>query len=300
MNTLSNTLFLVAFLGQIFLTSYVMPSLLLRRMGRVLEEYPPSRYPKLYPRPIEHYRLGHAVFRWANWALVLVGFGVLYAAFYLDGGTFANDGYISEMWPTAYGMLQFLPLVALEIAGFGQFRMMREANTQTKRSAELRPRRLLESMSIPLLALALLSLAAFVCVLLYLNDFNLAWGSDALENLSTVLGGNLFMLLVGLWQTYGRKLDPHQSAADRQRMVRMQWGSLLLVSTVLSLFLLVRALGDKFDQHFLDPALMSLYFQLIVVASIGFLLSQTRIEDIDFEVYASDQPSQDGEHKHAI
>ena len=297
MNTLSNTLFLIAFLGQIFVTSYFMPRLLLGRMRRVMDEYPPSRYPKLYPRPIEHYRLGQAVFRWVNWGLVLVGFGVLYAAFYVDGGTYAKDGYISELWPTAYGMLQFLPLVALEIAGLGQFRMMREANTQTRRSAELRPRRLMESMSIPLLVLALLSLAAFAGGVLYVNDFRLAWGSDALERLVTVLGGNLFMLMVGLWQTYGRKLDPHQSAEDRRRMVRMQWGSLLLVSSVLSLFLLVRTLGETFDQHFLDPMLMSLYFQLIVVASIGFLLSQTRLEDIDFEVYADDKQAHEGMHK---
>lgn len=299
MNTLSNTLFLIVFLGQIFFTSYVVPRLLLSRMHRVMNEYPPSRYPKLYPRPVQHYQLAHAVFRWVNWVLVLVGFGVLYAAFYIDGGTYAKDGYISELWPTAYGLLQFLPLMALEIAGLGQFRMMREANTQTKRSAELRPRRLMESLPLPLLSLALLSLSALVVVTLYVNNFSLAWGTDATDKLISVLVSNLFMMSIGLWQTYGRKLDPHQSADDRRRMVRLQWGSLLLVSTVLSLFLLVRTLGDTFDQHFLDPALMSLYFQLIVVASIGYLLSQTRIEDIDFEVYAVDGQGTSNAQHHA-
>ena len=53
----SNNLFYIVFLGQILLTSWYFPRRLLGRMQHVLDTYPPSQYPKLYPRPVEEYRM---------------------------------------------------------------------------------------------------------------------------------------------------------------------------------------------------------------------------------------------------
>ena len=48
-------LFHIVFLCQILLISLYYPARILARMRYVLDTYPPSTHPRLYPRPIEHY-----------------------------------------------------------------------------------------------------------------------------------------------------------------------------------------------------------------------------------------------------
>ncbi len=112
-----DSLFYIAFLGQIFLISWYFPEKILRRMRYVLETYPPEQYPKLYPQSIERYRIGQAVFRAANRIVVVIGLGILLLVmFVIDHSTFADDGYISEFWPMLLGLIQFVPLVSLVIS----------------------------------------------------------------------------------------------------------------------------------------------------------------------------------------
>ena len=49
-------LFHVVFLGQVLLISFYFPRKMLSRMRYVFETYPPSTYPKLYPKPVEYYK----------------------------------------------------------------------------------------------------------------------------------------------------------------------------------------------------------------------------------------------------
>jgi len=129
-----NTLFYIVFLSQIFLLSFYLPGKILGRMKSVLEVYPPSQYPKLYPRPVEYYKKGQRRYRFVNRAIFLLGFVILFALlFIVDHASFADDGFISEAWPAAYGMIQFLPLIFLEFSEFSQFKQMRKANQDTTR-----------------------------------------------------------------------------------------------------------------------------------------------------------------------
>ncbi len=288
MSTWANNLFYIVFLGQILLTSYVVPKVMLSRMGALLERYPPSTHPKMYPKPVEHYRIGHAVFKWANRLIFMLGFVVLFAVYKLDHGTFADDGYISEAWPAAYGVIQFLPLMWLEFAGFQQSRLMRAANTSGTRKADLRPRRLLDYVSRGLLTLAATMLAFVICFDLGVHDFKLAWGSDAIQRDIVIVITNAMLAAMGYWHLHGRKLDPYQASDDRVRDVRVKLNSLLLVSTALSFFMVFQVAEDVFDLDYLDAPLMSLYFQLIVAMSIGYVLRAINPADIDFSVYASD------------
>ena len=97
MLTWNNSLFYIAFLGQIFVISWYFPRKLLERMQKVLAVYPPEQYPKLYPQAIEKYLVGQLLFKYANGIIVLVGFVILLAVmFVIDHSTFADDGYISE------------------------------------------------------------------------------------------------------------------------------------------------------------------------------------------------------------
>ena len=101
MVTWPNMLFYIVFLSQIFLISYYFPAKLLVRMRSVLETYPPSEYPKLYVKPIEYYKIGQGAFKLVNRFIFLLGFVILLLiVFVVDQSTFADDGYVSEAWPS--------------------------------------------------------------------------------------------------------------------------------------------------------------------------------------------------------
>lgn len=285
----SNNLFFVVFLSQILLISWYFPRRLLARMQRVLEEYPPHTYSKLYPRPVEDYRIAQWKFRLFNRLILGLGFGVLVAVmFVVDHGTFADDGHISELFPAAYGMIQFLPLLALEFSEFSHTRLMRKANTSTLRKAELTRRGLFDFVSPVLLAVTLAFFAGAIWFDLWAHDYELVWGHDTMERAIVLTFTNLFLVGAGAFTLLTRTRDPHQSAADRFRKLRASLTSLLFCSMALSVFFVTAAADDVFDIDFLDAILMSVYFQAVVWISLGYMLQSIRLEDIDFDVYRND------------
>ena len=288
MSTWANNLFYIVFLGQILLTSYFVPKLILRRMDKLSRAYPRTTHSKLYPRSDDYYRIGHAAFKWANRLIFLLGFVVLVGIYALHHGNAADGNYVSQAWPAAYGVVQFVPLMALELLGFGQLKRMRGANSEGRRKAELRPRRMFDYVSPGLLMAAVAMLAAVIGLDLYVNDFALKWSSDAAQRDLVLVGTNLFLLALGLWYLLGRKLNPHQSATDRARQAKAQVTSCLLVSMAMSVYFMTQTTSDLLDFNALQATLMSLYFQLIVAVSIGFTLRTLKFEDIDFDVYAND------------
>lgn len=285
-----DSLFYIVFLGQIFLISYYLPEKLLARMKYVVKHYPPSLYPKLYPRPLEYYKLGHAAFRFVYRSIFALGFVILLAvALVVDHASFADDGYISEFWPMLYGAIQFIPLMLLEFSEFNQLKQMRQANTASTRRAELRPRRLFDYVSPWLFGVAVASLTGAMLLNLYLNDFVVAWENDTLAFMLTMAGANVFMAALGAWHLYGRRVNPHQSAEDRARQTQVQLQSLLFVSTALSLFLMWQSLDNHYDVDYLDAAVLSLYFQVVASLSVGYIIRSLKIEDLDFSVYKADE-----------
>jgi len=285
----SSNFFYIAFLSQIFLMSYYFPNKLLARMRNVLATYPPETYPKLYPRPVEHYRLAHLVFKYVSRFILLLGLLILYAVmFWVDHSTFADDGFISEAWPAAYGMIQFLPLMAVEISEFSHFKQMRKANSGTKRIADLRRRDLTDLVSPGLLGMALLLFTGAILFDLYVHDFTVTWGHDTIQRALVMSVTNGLLAIVGAWNLYGRKLDPHQSAEDRIQRISVSLKSLLYVSMVMSVFIAITAADDMYNLDFLDAAMMSVYFQAIALLSLGYTLRSVKPDEIDFDVYKND------------
>ncbi len=289
MVTWPNMLFYIVFLSQIFLISYYFPAKLLARMRSVLETYPPSEYPKLYVKPIEYYKIGQGAFKLVNRFIFLLGFVILFLiVFVVDQSTFADDGYVSEVWPLAYGMIQFLPLMALEFLEFSQFKMMRKANSGTTRKAMLRRRRLFDFVSPKLVGLAALFFLAAIYFDLYVHDFVFQWSHDTIQRAMVLTGTNIFLASLAAWHLYGRKLDPHQALDDRAKQITAIVKSMLFVSMALSVYFMTAAADDVFNLDFLDASLLSLYFQIIIFASLGHTLRSLKLEDIDFEVYKND------------
>ena len=284
-----NTLFYIVFLSQIFLLSFYLPGKILGRMKSILEVYPRSQYPKLYPRPVEYYKKGQRRYRLINRAIFLLGFVVLFALlFVVDHASFADDGFISEAWPAAYGMIQFLPLIFLEFSEFSQFKQMRKANRDTTRKAELRQRRLSGFVSPAIVGLAVLLFMVSILFDLYLHDFVIQWDHDSTQRAIVLIVTNLFLAGVGAWHLHGRKLDPHQAFGDRAKQISANLKSILYVSMAMSIYFMTAAADDVYDLDFLDASLLSLYFQIIASVSIGHMLRSMRLEDMDFEVYRND------------
>jgi hypothetical protein len=201
----------------------------------------------------------------------------------VDHATFADDGYISEAFPAIYGMLQFLPLMALEISEFNQFKLMRQAEAGTTRTADLRRRGLFDLVSPKLFFLALTVFFAAVVFDLYVHDFSTSL--ESIERTLILTCTNLLLVAMAAWLMYGKKLNPHQSADDRFKHIGVSLQSFLYVSMALSVFWMTQAADDLVGLAFLDATIMSVYFQVIALLSIGTLLRNMKLEDVNFEVY---------------
>lgn len=284
MPTWTENLFYPLFAAQIVLLSIYLPAKMNKLMSAALEKYPPAQYPKLYPQAIDKYLIGQWKYRMFNNAIAVIGFILLgLLLFVVDHASFADDGYISEAWPAFYGMLQFLPLIVLEISASGQMKLMRDNNTSTTRSADLTPRRLFDYVPSALVAAAVVAALAAALFEMAIHDF--VWSSDRAARLSILVVVNAFFLIIAYNLLKGRKPDPYQSAADRARLVSRNLRSLLFTSIAISAFAVLQSLDSVYDIDYLDAVVMSLYLQVVAILSFGYLLQQQLADDIDFEVY---------------
>lgn len=277
-------LFYPLFVAQIVLISVYLPGKMNQHMSHMLEKYPPEQYPRLYPQETAKYVLGQWKYRMANNVIAAIGF-VLTALllFVVNHGSFADDGYISEAWPAFYGLLQFSPLIVLELSASGQLKLMRDSNTSTTRSAELMPRRLFDYVSPVLVASAVVAALGAALFEMSLHDF--VWSEDRFKRLAILIFVNSFFLLIGFSLLKGRKPDPYQSAADRTRVVSLNLRSLMFTSISISGFAALQSLDGVYNIDYLDASIMSLYLVVVASLSFGYLLRQQLAADIDFEVY---------------
>ena len=291
MATWSNILFYLLFLSQIFLISYYLSNKILGRLKSTLTSYPPSDYPKLYPKPLEYYIIWQWSFKMANRVILLLGFVILFLIlFVVDHANFADDGYISEAWPLVYGLIQFMPLMIMEFSGYSQLKLMRETNSGKTRKAELHRRSLFNYVSPAIFGLAVFLYFTAIILDLYVHDFVIQWGHDTVQRAMVLTGTNIFMATIVGWFIYGPKLNPHQALGDRAKQATANLKAMLYVSMAMSLYFMTAAIDDVYKLDFLDASLLSLYFQIIAFVSVGHVLQNLKLEDIDFNVYKNDTP----------
>lgn len=56
----------------------------------------------------------------------------------------------------------------------------------------------------------------------------------------------------------------------------------------LSVLIAITAAYDVYNLDAVDAAIMSVYFQAVALLSLGYTLSNLRLDDIDFDVYKND------------
>jgi hypothetical protein len=247
-------------------------------MKTVLETYPPAQYPKLYTGSIENHQKTQQTYLLLNRMLQTVGFSMLAAIVMWD---YKTEDLISPMIPWAYFMLQMIPMMWLELKECKYFKTMRNNNRTTKKVATFTPRKLFDFLSPKLLAIAIVfMLFAFGLVIV-----RYGLSSKSFSNIAIIVASNLFFAGIIYWNIYGKKQDPYQAGADRLKLIKVTVTSLVYVSIGVSIFLAVNLLIKIYDLKFLNTSVMSIYCQLILLASVGNRLKQLKLEDIDFSVY---------------
>ena len=277
-----NIIFYIVFLSQIILISYYYPSQILRQMKTVLTNYPPDQYPKLYPKPVEYYRMGQRIYQAINLAILVIGVILLIT---VAKGSNSPFNKISEVVPFGYWMLQVLPILIMELLGFTNFKLMRKADTKGTRFAELNPRRLFDFISPAVFGLAIFMY--FACLMFFYNihQFQFHPSNDTFVIFVTLTFMNVLFAGIIFKNLRGKKLDPHQAHEDRMRQIETAIKSLFVMSIVASIFLItVEGMQELELKHHI-ASLMSFYLQLTLVIGLGAMLRKIRIEDINFEVY---------------
>ncbi len=277
-----NILFYVVFLSQIFLISFYFPKKIQGRVKHVFKTYPPEEYPKLYPKPLEHYRKGLGIYRTLNQIILGIGLIVMFSIAWWD---FSRGGNIIQEIPFVYWMLQILPILIMEISGFAYFKLMRKADQRTTRKADLQPRRLFDFISPITIGLAVFS--NIVCLLFFnsLEPFQFNFSNDTLIILLSLSLSNFLYIIIIFWNLYGKKLDPHQASKDRIHQIKVTIKSLVYMSIGAAIFLMITKGINVFDLDHWEPTLMSIFLQFTILIGLGSMLRNIRIENLDFEVY---------------
>jgi len=271
-------LFSVVFLSQILLISFYYPRNIHSRMGYVFDTYPPSAYPRLYPKPIEHYERGRRNYRNMNLFILVAGLLILAAMFAIT-----HDGDVNNAIAMGYFFVQMFPVILLDLTSLKEFKLMRNANSRSTRKAELHPRRFFDFISPAFFGVAVISYIAFVLLIVYVNQFGFPW-FGGYWNIVGVTIMNIFFAGIILWHMYGKKLNPHQAYEDRIRQIKTIVKIMTFTSIAATVFIALSIALSAFEVRHLLPIFLSMYFQLLAV--IGF--QAYRLDNTNFEVYKED------------
>lgn len=278
-----NILLHVVFLSQVLFISFYVPRKMLSRLRYVVETYPPSDYPKLYPVSIDTVEKGMGSFRVLNFIILLVGFGLVFLGVYPPSEEMLN--WRGQSVFTIYFFLQTTPFVLAELAGFKYFELMRKANSRSTRKADLHPRSLFNFISPAFIGIAIFTYIAFILLVLYLRQ-NPYPGFGGYSNVFVVTGMNLVIAVIMIKTLYGKKRDPYQANEDRLWQIELTVKFLVFISIAGTTFMAITVILPALDSRNLTDMFMSLHFQSITAASFRALLfKSSRLDDINFEVY---------------
>jgi len=271
-------LFHIVFLSQILVISYLIPSRIYGRMKYIFDTYPPSAYPKLYPRPVEHYESARRSYRNLNVAILVVGLLILAALLVIP-----HDHDLGNAISIGYYFVQFIPLMILEFSSFKELKLMRNAGPRPTRKAELRPRHLFDFISPVYFGVAAFVYVVFVVIIVYIRQFDYDWFGGYI-NIAGITMMNLLFAGIVLWNMYGKKQNPHQSYEDRNKQIKSILKSFLFISILATVFVLISVVLSALEMRHLMPTAMSLYLQTVALACIQSYIIDYR----NFDVYRED------------
>jgi hypothetical protein len=260
----------------------------------VLQNFPASTHPKLYPYPPEHFERWLRNIARINLAIVVAGFSIIVALILATlGGDW--DGSIITPWSASgewdaaivipFFLVQFVAALGyMHLSGRKLLRAMAKAPPPRVRTTELRRRRLVDFASPTLLVVAALANVAFVAFVLYdYQRFELPWFKAAGTIASVAFMLLVFSVAVGV-ALRAPKPDPYQAHEDRHNLIKLVVRQALAFCIAYPVLMTVWLTIKIFDPDLLEPVITSLYCQGIALASLWHAYSY-RVEEIDFDVY---------------
>ncbi len=278
---LGQMLFYFVFLSQVLLISFYFPRKILGRVKHVVEKYPPSAYPRLYPVSLDVTKKAQRTYWIMNLFALLVGIVLVFVGLWWPSEDMLH--WDSESVLLIYLLLQYSPMIIAATAGFTYFNLMRKADSRSTRKAELRRRSVLDFVSPAVLGLAIFVYVAFVLVIVYVRQFEFPW-FGGYSNIVGITVANLVFAGVIVHNLYGKKKDPYQAYEDRARQIGVTIRGLVWTSILATAFVALSIGLAAFDLRHLQPITLSLYFQVLAVIT----FRATRIDDVNFEVYRED------------
>jgi MFS family permease len=288
-------LFCFVFLSQVLLISWFYPRRVIGNSRYVLQNFPPSTHPKLYPYPPEYFERWHRNI--ARFNLVMIVAGLLIIGLILgalvgewDGGIFAssrkNDWV--EFIVVPFFLVQFVAgLVYIDSSRWKILHAMAKAPPPRVRTTELRRRRLVDFVSPAMLVVAALTNVAFIAFVLYdYRRFELPGFKAVGVIVSVAFVLLVFSVTVGI-AVRAPKPDPYQAYQDRSNMIRRAVKQALAFCIAYPVLLTVWLTIRIFDPDHLEAVIASLYCQGISLALMWPTYSY-RVDKVDFDVYKQD------------
>ena len=272
-------LYIVLF-SQIIFLSYHYPRRILIRIHTIFKDYPPNKYPKLYPESIEKYKKSAKLYQIMNHLIILLGLGLI-LWFYFTPRTGEWDQII-VFW---YFMIQFIPNIGLELWSRNYHKNMRLLNQNAQKEAVLQPRRLTDFVSKEFLRTVLVIYIFFIAFVAYLNQFDYPWFGGYL-NVLIITGVFLFFGFMVYRAMYGKVKNPHQSYEDRKVDLQILIRQVLFMAIAVMFYAMLQISLKVFGLESYKAISISFYFHVI-----GFLtMQQPRLDFINFDVY-KDEPA---------
>lgn len=290
---IENLAFFGLFACQIYVISYYFPRKIYDRMQYVAANYPPQDYPKLYPglKGLDDPELEVEKSQRNYWyfAMSILGLGIGFLFMMIINGKIPSDEWMEDSH-TIYSMVQMLPVVWVSLLEYKRYKNMRLINEDSKRSADLMPRRYFDFVSPKMFALAAVILVGALCFLFYLAGINQKVGENALIMVGVITAAHLFFGFMTYYFLHGKKLDPHQSLKDRNKYISVVAITTVYTSIGVNIFLVVMMMSEHYQYENIQPFLMSIYMQMIIYIGVGIELKNYPVEQIDFDVYKADEP----------
>jgi len=252
---------------------------MLIRIHTIFKNYPPNKFPKLYPESIDKYKKLAKRYQIMNHLIIVLGFGLI-MWFYVTPRTGEWD-HVILFW---YFMFQFTPNMGIELWSRKTHKAMRLLNQDAQKEAALQPRRLTDFVSKEFLGTVFAIYVIFVGFNVYIDQFNYPWFGGYL-NVLIISGAYLFFGLIIYKAMYGKVQNPHQSYEDRKTDIQTIIRQILSIAIAATLYAMLQISMKAYGLESFKAISLSLYFHVI-----GFLSMQwPHLAFINFDVY-KDKP----------
>lgn len=285
--TLILVIFYTVFICQIGLLSVYYPVRIADRVNYVMDHYPQSDYPNLYPNYTEgqeqRTKRNMAIFKAVNFGIAGLGLFIL--------GAMIGSGYTPDMkggdeiFVMIFFMLQTLPMIYIQLREVKYYKNMQKQFKNPVRKAGLKARKISDYIS----PFALITAGGLYLLWLiyFLSEQGAVttWPIEVFFTVTLITGMNIAYILYCRRMIFGKKIDPYKADKDQHIMVKATVHVMVISSIMISVFLSAVEFADRNNLEVFDPPLISFYLQMCAVMGLGLTLKTMNIKDMQFDVY---------------